>query len=37
MNLYALYRIVLFPVTLSGIGYPKPPRLLHFASLLVFS
>jgi len=27
-----LYRLVLFPVTLSDANYPKPPRFRHFVS-----
>ena len=36
-NLLVLYRLVLFPVTLSDAKYPKPPRFRHFVLSYVSS
>ena len=32
-----IYRMVLFPVTLSDPTYPKPPHFRHFLSLVTFT
>jgi len=32
-----LYRLVLFPVTLSDPNYPKPPNFRHFVSPFISS
>jgi len=32
-----LYRLVLFPVTLSDTNYPKPPHFRHFVSSFISS
>jgi len=31
-NLHVLYRVILFPVTLSSPNYPKPPYFRYFVS-----
>jgi len=36
-NAYVLYRMVLFPVTLSCPNYPKPPHFRHFVSPFISS
>jgi len=36
-DVYALYRMVTLPRTLSDPNCPKPPRFLHFAPLFISS